>query len=227
MAALAGGAFAILLFFGVVSLNALRDATDAELLEWWSDSGHQRASLISAYLFLLSSPLFLVFVCELCNHIRPASPGTQRLPGFVFAAGIISSALLALAGVTRGLVAQSILTTDEPIPGPDTIRFATALSQVIFGSAAVPFAAITIGAASAVILRTGAMWRWLGWFGIAASVITIAVTAATLRPFTLPLVLLWTLAASFALWRTRTSVVDEVQVELPSPATTHPAGAAR
>lgn len=75
-AAIASALFALALFLTVASSNVPRKATDAELLDWWQQSGNRTAGLISGMLAVATAVLFAVVM----NHIRslPAAAGAPR-----------------------------------------------------------------------------------------------------------------------------------------------------
>ncbi|MGI8926563.1 MAG: hypothetical protein ACR2HN_07950 [Tepidiformaceae bacterium] len=203
LAALAGVGFAVLLFFSVAVVDPLREATDQELLTWWSDSGKQRDTIISMYAMLIAGPLFLVFLVQLCTRLRSAGQNAASWSGLVFGAGVAFVALIAVTAFSRGVVAQSIRFSDEPIPGPDTLRYATALSQAAFGLGAIPLATMAVAAASVIILRSGVLARWLGWLGIVVAAGSLVMAALLIGALASPLIELWVVAASFVIWRTR------------------------
>lgn len=215
LAALAGVAFAFFFFGSVFIFDPLRDATDQELLARWSDAGKQRDNIISMYFLVVAAPLFLVFLAGLCRRLRPAGELAESWTGLVFGAGVAFAALLAVTAISRGVIAQSIRFSDEPIPGPDTLRYATALSQAAFAIGAVPFATIAVATASAIIVRTGVLARWLGWLGFVVTAGTLAFVVLLIGGFSIPLIALWTVAASFVIWRTRHAVAGETLAQRP------------
>jgi hypothetical protein len=206
LGALAGVGFALLLFFSVFIVDPLRQATDQELLAWWSDSGKLRDNIISMYFLVLAAPLFLVFLAQLCRRLRSAGEPAESWTGLVFGAGVAFAALLSVTAFSRGVVAQSIRFSDEPIPGPDTLRYATALSQAAFSIGAVPFATIAIAVSSVIIVRTGVLARWLGWLGLVVAAGSLILIAMLIGAFAIPLITVWTVATSFVIWRTRDAV---------------------
>ena len=129
LGALGGVGFAVLFFFSLAVIDPLKNPTNQELLTWWADVGKQRDSMISMYSMLLAAPLFLIFLVQLCNRLRSAGQSAESWSGLVFGAGVAYVALVAVTAFSRGVIAQSIRVSDEPIPGPDTLRYATALSQ--------------------------------------------------------------------------------------------------
>lgn len=209
LGALAGVGFALLLFFGVFIVDPLREATDQQLLTWWSDSGKLRDNIISMYMLVAAGPLFLVFLAQLCQRLRSAGESAESWSRLVFGAGVTFAALLAVTAFSRGVVAQSIRFSDEPVPGPDTLRYATALSQAAFSVGAVPFATIAVATASAIIVRTGVLARWLGWLGFVVSALSLLLVVLLIGAFAIPLFTLWTVAASFVIWRTRNAAFGD------------------
>ena len=215
LGALSGVGFALLFFFSVFIVDPLRQATDQELLAWWSDSGKLRDSIISMYMLVAAGPLFLVFLVPLCQRLRSAGHSAESWSGLVFGAGVTFAALLAVTAFSRGIIAQSIRFSDEPIPGPDTLRYATALSQAAFGIGAIPFATIAVTTASAIIVRTGVLARWVGWLGLVVSAVSLILVILLIGALAIPLITLWTVAASFVIWRTRNAVAGDTLAQRP------------
>ncbi len=207
-AALAGVVFAVLFFLGTAILNAPLNATNAELVDWWSDSGNQSTAAVSMYLFAAAALSFLGFLTHLCARIRAAEDGGQ-LSQLTFASGVLFSTMLAVAAAARGVVGKAVMLNDQPLPGADTLRYLTQTASVVLGVLAMLSVTITIIAVSYAIRRTGAFGRWLAWLGIIAAVAVLAVQATFAGELAIPAVLIWTVAVSAAIWR--------------SPAGAHPA----
>lgn len=203
LAALAGVGFAVLFFLSLGVVDPLLKPTDAELLAWWSIGENQRNSIVSTYFMLSAAPLFLVFLLQLCTRLRSANPNAANWSNLVLGAGVVSTTLFAVTALSRGVVAQSIRFADAPIPGPDTLRYADAFGFAAFGLGAIPFAAIAVAAASGIIVRTGLFARWLGWLGVVVAVGSLAAVGFRAGALASPLIILWVVAASFVIWRTR------------------------
>jgi hypothetical protein len=214
--AVSGVTFSALLFLSIASFNPLREATDAELTAWWSDSGNLRDNVISMYLMLASVPFFLVFMTALRGRLAMAEEDRAGVATLVFAAGLCFAAALIVTAVSRGMIAQSVKFTDEPLPGLDTLRTVDILSSTTFGIAAMPAAAFMMGAASWLILRSKVMAAWLGWLGAVAAVAIGALTLMLIAPFVLPLIFLWVAGVSIELWRTRQPVTERRADALPT-----------
>jgi hypothetical protein len=204
--AVAGVAFAIALFLSIASIDPLRAATDQELQEWWNDGGLRRDSIISMYLMLAAAPCFLVFVSVLRSRLR-TNDAESPWPDLVHGSGVVFAALLCISAVARGLIAQAVRFGDEPLPGPDTLRYATELQYVVYGLAAIPFAAIVIVVTSILVLRHRILASWVGWLGLGVAVVSLGLFVAMVGPFATPFILVWVVGTSIHLLLTRGSQV--------------------
>lgn len=220
--AIAGVAFAVLLFLSVAMFNSLRAVTDQELMEGWTDGGFRRDSLVSMYLMLLAAPCFLVFVSQLRARLRAVAP-ENSLVDLMYGAGIVFVSALSMTAFSRALIAQTIRFWDEPLPGPDTLRYATSFSQSAFAVVAIPFATMVVATASIMILMSGVMSRWLGWLGLAVTVLSLVAIVLLMGPLATPLILVWVLGASALLFRSRGTPATAVEM-VPGVAQAQPPG---
>jgi len=188
-AALAGVASAVLFFLGTAAVDQPR-GTDAELVDWWSDSGNQITAAASMYLFIAAALSFLGFLTHLIARLNTTDGGGQ-LSRLAFASGVFFSTMLAVAAAFRGVVGKAVAFNDQPMPDVHTLRYLLATLG----------AAVTIIVVSYAILRTGAFRRWLAWLGILAAVVLLASQATFVGELAIPAVLIWTVAASVAIWR--------------------------
>jgi len=200
--ALGGIAFAALLFLSVFAAEPLRRVTDQQLLTGWAAGGLRRDLIASMVLMLLAGPCFLVFLAPLRDRLRAADPENPWLD-LVHGAGLVFVATLTITACSRGLIAQAVRFGGEPLPGPDTLRYATQFSDAAFGLAAIPFAALLVAAASLLALRTGALARWVGWVGLGVAALSLVSVALLVGPLATPLIALWVLAVSAQLFRAR------------------------
>jgi hypothetical protein len=204
VAALAGAAFALCFFIGVAMLSIPDDATDRELVAWWSDGANQTAAVVSMYLFVVAGLCFVVFLAGLRSRLLAAEGGSGELTSLAFGAGVVFVAMLFVAGASRGTIgfAMKSPANGEPLPGADTLRYVPQIGYAVTGTGGMLAAALTIVAVSWLIVRTRVFGRWLAWLGgVAAAVVVVAVIALT-GVLAIPAVLVWALAASVALWRT-------------------------
>ena len=199
--ALAGLAFALLFFVGIVMLEIPRSASDQELVAWWSDSAHQSAAVISMYCFVLAGLSFLVFLVKLRSRLRAAEGGSAELTALVSASGAVFVAMLFVAAASRGVIGFALKSpaNDEPLPGPDTLRYLPQLGYTLTGTGALLAAAVAIAATSWLILRTGVFGRWLAWLGAVAAALVVVACATLAGVYAIPAVLIWAIAASVAL----------------------------
>ncbi len=215
LGALAGAAFAVCFFLGVAMLEIPKNASDSELVAWWSDSGHQTTAVVSMYLFVLAGLCFLVFLGKLRSRLLAAEGGTGELTALVVASGAVFVAMLFVAAASRGLIGFAVKSpvNDEPLPGPDTLRYIPQLGYAVTGTGGMLAVALAIGTTSWLIVKTGAFGRWLAWVG-GLAVLAVAIAGALLSAvIAIPAVLVWALAASVALWRGRAeSDLGRIQV---------------
>ena len=198
--AVAGVVFALFLFFSMATVDPLRQASDQELLQWWSEDSNLQGSFVSMYLMLMAVPFFLAFLVQLRSRLRSAEE-PRGWSDLVFSSGLVFAALLGVAAFSRGVIAQSVSLSDEPLPGADVLRYATEFSTAAYGLGAMPAAAIMVGAASVIVLRTKALAAWLGWFGILVAAASLTAVAVLLGALASPLLVIWVFAAAFNLVR--------------------------
>jgi hypothetical protein len=123
--AIAGIAFSVLYFLSTASFDPKVEATDAELVAFFSDSSNLRDNVISMYLALASIPCFLLFLVTLRRRLAAAEGEDATGSTFVLASGVCFAATLLVASVARGLIAHSVKFGDKPLSGPDTLRTIT------------------------------------------------------------------------------------------------------
>ena len=204
-AALAGVTSAVLLFLGVFILNPPLNASDAELVDWWSNESNQAAATVSMYLFTAAALSFLGFLTHLCARISADERGRQPAQ-LVLGCGIVFSTMLAVAAAARGVVGKAVAFNDQPLPGADTLRYLMQTASAALGVVAMLAAAVAIVAVTYAVLRTGVFGRWLAWLGVIAAVVLLAVQATFVGELAIPAILIWTVAASAAIWRSPSTI---------------------
>jgi hypothetical protein len=197
--AVAGIACAVLIFFGVASVDPQRGVTDQELQTWWADSGNRDGFILSMYLLLLACPLFLLFVSRLRLRLRAADAAGWADTAFGF--GIVMTAALGMTAILRGIVPASMRFGDEPLPGVDTLRFATYLAYASW-DVVILFAGALVAIVSVLALVTRALPRWLGILGVVVAIGCAGMLAVQSASFSLPLVIIWVIASCVHLLRT-------------------------
>jgi hypothetical protein len=193
----AGIAAAILIFLSLAAVDPLREATDDELLEWWSSNSNLDDSIASMYLRLAAIPFLLIFVAQLRSTLRA---GDAIWADVASSSGVVCAGMLAVSALFRGSIAQSVRMNDELLPGVDTLRLTTNLGYEAYGTLFVLSLAVVVAAtAAAVILGRVGLPRWLSWVSIPVAVISLATVAFQAGAFASPLLLLWLVATSICI----------------------------
>jgi hypothetical protein len=136
--------------------------------------------LAEAILFGMASALFLIFLGGLWAVLGRAEGEPPRLAPVVVAAGAVAIGLVLLqAAILVALIAleESSLGVQAQGASPAS-RALFYLHEQVTNLALFPFA-VFLGAAGAVVVRTGVLARWLGWVGVAFGLL-VGVLAAGL-----------------------------------------------
>lgn len=201
--AIAGLAFSLLFLLGTAMLNIPLGASDEKLVAFWSDSGNQVTSIISMYSFVLAGLCFLVFLVQLRSRLLAAEGGDGRLSALVVASGGVFVAMLIVAAASRGMIGFALKApgSKESLPGADTLRYIPQIGYAALGAGGMLAAAVAMATTSWLIVRTGAFPRWLAWVGGVAAILIIAANAALAGMLAIPVLLVWALSTSVAMWR--------------------------
>ncbi len=200
LAAGAGVVFAVAFVAGMLATSAdvMGDDSDAEILEWWSDSGNQTRLLIGGYLLALAGVAFVFLMAHIRGRIATAEGTAGNLASVAFGGALLFVGLL-LAGMVFWISpAGAEKLGDTPLPqDPDILR---QLPQAGYGIVLIGgawSAALAIAATSWAVLRTGVFARWLAWLGFVCALVLL------FGVFFIPMLALpiWVLAASSQLWR--------------------------
>ena len=199
IAAVASLLFAVCLFWTVASVNVPHDPTDAELLDWWQESGNRMAGTVSS-LFAVAAAVLLAVVVDHVRRMPRASESPAWL-GFARAMGAAFTATLLVSAALRGVIAHLVDTMDEPLPPVEVLRYSTALNYYLIGLPVMTTLALTIVAVSMVCLRTAALPRWTSYVGFGAAAVILVAVVAQIGAYAIPAALLWAVALGIALWR--------------------------
>jgi hypothetical protein len=199
VAAIAAVLFAVALFWTVGALNVPRDPSDSELLRWWQQSGNRTAGLVSGISAICAATLFAV-VMNYLHSLRRTARSPQWM-AFARSMGAAVTAVWLVTGAARASVGQLVDVMDEPLPGTDTLRMATAFNYSLLGLSGMAVLALSMLAVSVVVLRAQALARWVGYVGLACSGVMLAAVVISLGAFTTPLAILWALCLAVAIWR--------------------------
>ena len=199
VAAVAAAAFALTFFLTVASINIPHQASNAELLDWWHQSGHQTAALTSGMLAVAAALLFSVVL----NRLRAlaADAGSPSWLAFAHTMGTAFICTLLVDAALRGVLGYLVIAIDEPLPGVDVLRFSTALNYTALGVPVMSVLAFTILAISVVVIRTRFLGRWIGFVGVVCGAVILVAVIAMVGQYAIPAALLWALCVALALLR--------------------------
>jgi Domain of unknown function (DUF4386) len=192
-AALGGVLYVVLFVVGTIFLvgdEPSGDASPADVVRWYADSGHRDRISIGWVLVGLGLFFFLWFLAALrTTLLRLVGDGflvtLATVGGAVYAA-------LALAGiaVNMGIKTMSDDTYHHQVY-PELIHAANDAGYVLHATGGVGIGAMMI-AASLAVLRARALPVWLGWIGVVAGIIALA----SIIFFPWFVIALWLLGAS-------------------------------
>jgi hypothetical protein len=215
-APLSGIAFVVLFVAAFMLLN-LPNSDDplTKFKSFYDDSGNRRQIIIAAYLLMLSAVFFFWFLSSVRARLLTAESAPGRLTSIVFGSGVVFVALMMAATSCFAFIAGEISfgSVDANNISPEIMRTIPDLGfpLLLIGGM---FAAIAmIDAASVLIVRTGVLPKWIGWYGFVAAV------GLLFSGFFLPILLFlfWVLFVSIAILRRSGSEFTEARPASLSP----------
>ena len=197
---IAGIVFVVLLFVGLnLAVSDLPSGDDpiSKFTSYYNDSGKRAQAIIGGYLMVLAGLFFFWFLASLRVRLLHAEGPPGRLTSIAFGSGLVLAAFTMLAAVTFISIAGDIAFGNEKFISPEAARYLPELGYPILAITGAFAAIAMIDAASIVIVRTGILPTWIGWFGFVAAI------ALLFGVFFIPIValLLWVLFVSVAMWR--------------------------
>jgi hypothetical protein len=199
VAAGAAALFGFALFMTVASIDVPKRATDTGLVHWWQQSDNRMSGIVSG-LSAISAAVLIAVVMNYLGRLR----ATERAPqwmSFARSMGTAVTAVWLVTGAARATISRLVDVIDEPLPGVDVLRFATALNYALLGLAGMGVLGLTILAVSVVVLRTDALGRWVGYVGIGCSVVVLAATVAQYGAYVMLAAIAWAFCLAAAIWR--------------------------
>ncbi len=153
----AGLAFAGL-FIG--SLLLLRGAPGAgssadEIAQWYLRGDVKRLAIVGLYLAPFSGIAFLWFIAVIRSHIGQRED--QFFATVFLGSGLLFVAMLFAAAAAAGAPLASVKFQGAPVPSPDAIGLARALSYTFLYVYGVRVAAVFVISVSTLALRTGSL----------------------------------------------------------------------
>jgi hypothetical protein len=198
---LAGIVFVVLFVVGL-TLNNIPSADDsaAKITSFYNDGGDRAQVIISSYLLWLAGLFFFWFVAGLRARLIAVEEAPGRLTSITFGGGLVFIGMLMAAAACFASVAGDVTFGGEDFVGVDGARFIPELGYPLLVIGGMFAAIAMIDAASILIVRTGVIPTWIGYFGFVAAV------ALLFAGFFLPMIffVLWILFVSIAMLRAPT-----------------------
>lgn len=198
-AAIAAALTGVALFMTVASVDVPHKASDAKLLAWWQESGNRMSGFVSG----MSAFCVAIFLPVVINYLRGLRATTAAPAWMSFARSMAAaaSAVWLVTGAARATISHLVDVIDEPLPNVDVLRYATALNYTLLGLSGMGVLGLCIVAISVVVLRTGALARWVGYFGVFCGAVILAAFLARYGAFATMLAVLWSFALAVGIWR--------------------------
>jgi hypothetical protein len=196
--ALAGVAYVVLFAIGVIMIfgsSPDSSSAPAKIMDYYSKGSHRTTMNIGWLLGGLGILAFMCFVIALRQAVRRVEGDDGFLTGLVTIGGGVY-ATLALAALSINVAVRTM--SDDTYHHqvfPGLIHAADDAAWILHASGGAGAAALVI-AASVAAMRAGAVARWLGWVGIVAGILSLAL----LLFFPWFIFALWVLFASIGLF---------------------------
>jgi hypothetical protein len=146
-----------------------RDASDAEIVSYYQESGNRSEELVSFFLIGLALFCFLSFLGALRGFLARAEGEPARLTTAAVASGVAFIALAVAAHVASSSVSWATEINEPFEVDPDTARLAASLWYGFFVMSLFAAAAMTL-AASVLALQSRAFPTWLAVVGFIATI---------------------------------------------------------
>jgi hypothetical protein len=198
-AGVAGLVFAALF---VVALLLVRrhpaaDSTAQEVALWYLGPNRTNVGLVGIYIVPFAGIAFLWFTAVIRASVVELRD--RFLDTTLLGSALIFIAMLWAAAGSGGALLAAVKFLDAPIPTPDAVGVARALSYTFFYVYALRAAAVFVMVTSLVGLRSGGLPRWLAFAGfVLAVVLLVGVSYISLVALLFPA---WVVAVSIVMLR--------------------------
>jgi hypothetical protein len=189
-------AWAVLL---IVADRPGHNSSNDTISEFWDDSGKRGLVLLATVALSFAGAALLWFLGSFRVVLRRAEGEPARLATIAFGGGVVLAGLMFVKNsIDAGLAIALEFEADGFTLDPDAYRtlHAVFLGLLVHEGIA---AAVLIGAASLLALRTRLFPGWLAWAGIVFALLALA--SWLVAGFPLILVLAWVLAVSVLMLR--------------------------
>jgi hypothetical protein len=164
----------VVLYVGSFALGIEVGPSDREILDYYGDSGNRSQEVVAFFLIAAAALAFIVFAGALRSLIARAEQQRAMLAALAWAGGI-TYAVLVLAGNAVSRAPAFAATSDDFELHPDTSRLVGDAGLLLFASGAIA-AILLVVAVSLATLRHGLLPRWLAWAGFpAAALLPLAI----------------------------------------------------
>jgi hypothetical protein len=205
VAAGASTLFAVALFLCVASVNVPRKASDAELVDWWKQSGNLNSGLVSELFAILGAVFFVVVVNYVRTLAAKADAGAEHWMSFAHSMATAFASTLLVSSALRAVIGHLVQAQDGPLPGIDVLRYSTALNYTLIGTATMTCLALAIVAVSVVVIRARILGSWVAYVGFGCAAVILVAVGAMMGAFAIPLALVWAISLAVAIWRQPTA----------------------
>lgn len=199
LGALAGISYVVLFLIAIAVSGEGSGNTNAEITEYYADSGNRNKDIAGYFLLVAAALMFLWFLAYLRVRLLRSEAEPGRLSALAFGSGVASAVLLMAAAAVFIAPAGTVDNSDAPdfVLDPNTVQMLGTLGYGFF-VASVMVAALLVFATSLLTVRLLAFPRWMGYAGyVVAPILLLAILF-------FPVFVLWgwVLAISaFMLWR--------------------------
>ncbi len=193
----------VVLYVAAFTLGIEVGASDREILDYYADSSNRANEVIAFFLIAGAALAFVVFTWGLRNLIARAERETATLAALALAGGT-GCAVLVLAGNAVSRATAFAAMEAEFQLDPNTRRLVEDVGFLLFVSGALA-AILLVVAVSVATLRHRVLPRWLGWAGFpVAALLPLAIGFVGFLVF-----IVWILAVSAALALRRSAASAE------------------
>jgi hypothetical protein len=207
-----GALHAILFVVAFVLLGTLPgpEATDEEILAYYSSSSASLPSLVGLYVMPFAAIAFMWFIVALrmweAYSVRREHMLQSNLQ---LVSGILYVAMLSVGAAAQGVLAASVAYASGPID-PFVARQFPQYGSTILIVFAIRMAAIFVFTTSSIGLSSGVLPRWFAYLGFATGAFMLV--SATLQPILVLVFPTWLLALSAILFIKARSIPRDARV---------------
>lgn len=165
---------------------------------YYDDDGNRGQVYFATALLGLGGIAFLWFLGSLRAGLRRAEGGTGRLSAIAFAGGVVLASLTFVKNSIEPAIATAVGEAEGFTLDPNTAKLFDSFFGVLLLHESLA-AAVLVGAASVIGLRTGLLPSWFAWTGVAVAIANVAAVIFAGPP--LVLFLAWLVVAGVLVWR--------------------------